>query len=746
MTEELMINNEVFRGDQDDYDAIREAVEKISNASQEQFETIKKEKWYNRVFDMITFSQKGKKRLAEQIGTIAEAQNIFIELLLRLSTNDTEISKMVSESMEYIRKISNQNNYLLSKIKRLEDISLGIKPDMDINKLSDKDKAVLSACLYKISDENEEASDEQINYANSVINYLGVDKQMDNPIAALENMDEDSKRRILACCMEYIFLKNSSVESYVDYKDFIEEFDFGKKTINTIKTQIDSLYKLRGCEGFFSKYNFENFEELDDIFVVEIENEIEVEDESEIVMEDEIISSILQIRAGETKTYRNKNLHISAFINCEGNLEIDHCVLYYNETEARDEITLARGARLSIKDSRIECMGFDKNPFISCEGENDICFETTTFVDCAYFLYSSHGCSFSMTGCELKNCYEDFIDVYINKKSLCNISDNIIRQDGLSSFYIENKDKFGHPKLISISSDRKVQFYDNRIFEEPQFKKVGVGEKDSDNKLCYFSCENAEVFNCWFVGLSTAIEVPWIKNSTFHKCLKAIDTCIAWRTSEKSLIDNCVFDNSTEIIYAKDDTRITNCRFVSCYNNLIFPQGFDGGVEIEFCQFINTKNMVEYKFPSSVSILFRRSKKSTSRTNYLRKCIFDGVELGDNFLVAASSVSEKPYDIVVRIEDCDFKNCSTKRSSGKIIKEYIQYDTLFKKNQDFLANKISNCTGLDKINKEGAEADNVEVKATTDDGKPIGSTLTADATGLDFVIGGPLGLSTLAGV
>lgn len=58
-----MINEEVYTVNQDDYDAIREAVKKLSSTSQEQFETIKKEKWYNRVFDMVTFSQKGKKDL-----------------------------------------------------------------------------------------------------------------------------------------------------------------------------------------------------------------------------------------------------------------------------------------------------------------------------------------------------------------------------------------------------------------------------------------------------------------------------------------------------------------------------------------------------------------------------------------------------------------------------------------------------------------------------------------------------------
>ena len=127
MGEEVRVNPEMYSGSQEDYDALKAAVKQLSSASQEQFETIKKEKWYNRVFDMVTFSQKGKKRIAEQVSTLAQAQQILIELLMRLSDNDSSVSRLVVESMEDIKRIQEQNLYLFSKIKKLEDISLGMK-------------------------------------------------------------------------------------------------------------------------------------------------------------------------------------------------------------------------------------------------------------------------------------------------------------------------------------------------------------------------------------------------------------------------------------------------------------------------------------------------------------------------------------------------------------------------------------------------------------------------------------------
>ena len=74
--------------------------------------------------------------------------------------------------------------------------------------------------------------------------------------------------------------------------------------------------------------------------------------------------------------------------------------------------------------------------------------------------------------------------------------------------------------------------------------------------------------------------------------------------------------------------------------------------------------------------------------------------MGEGFLIAAKNYHEKPNGATAYIEECVFNNCSTKRSSGKIIKEFILYDTMFKKDESFHANRIVNCKGLDKINLE----------------------------------------------
>lgn len=282
MKETLELKQDVFTGSSEDFGAIEKAISTLATASQAQFEDIKKEKWFNRVFNMLTFSHKNEIRVAEQIETVAQAQQIFVELLLRLSINDKRISQMLINSMENIQRLSEQDNYLLKRIKQLEDAVHDIRPDLDIKRLPDMAKDVLSACLFKISEKNERPSEDQKNYANAVLRYIDTDKQMVDPFAGLKTFDEDTRRRMLACCLEYIFLKDCSDSSYDEYNEFIDRFNLGTGTINEIKKQIQNTNKLRGAQGFYSKFEQDSYSDIniEDFFAIDFEvDEQEIDNE-----------------------------------------------------------------------------------------------------------------------------------------------------------------------------------------------------------------------------------------------------------------------------------------------------------------------------------------------------------------------------------------------------------------------------------------------------------------------------------
>lgn len=706
MREELIISEEtaVIQG-VEDYNYIREAIQRLSSASEDQFESIKKEKWYNRVFDMVTFSQKGKKRLAEQIGTLAQAQQVLIDLLLRLSVDNTEISKLVCESMEDIRKLQNQDLYLLSRIKKLENVSLGIKPDSDIRQLSDNGKRALAGCLYYLSAQSEEHSDNQRAYANNVLSFISTDVQMENPISALNMLDSDAKRIILSCCMEYMFLGECTSECYDDYEDFIDEFDIGSKTIKTIKGQIASFYSLRGVEGFLSKYIPENFDMIEDVFTIDIDENIENEVEDEIVERtDEYINSILQIKSGETKTFRNKIMHLSSYINCEGTLEFDNCIINYNETESGDEITIQEGASLRVTRSLIVCKGADCNYFITCKGNNEIEFENVDFQDCSYFIRSDNdddGINFSMINCELKNCYRGFVSVYIKDKFL--ILGSRIILENLSDFNksideaIEKGDKqYGRNYMFDIDGDTRLSrneattycFVDTQVVQNVNSDIVKKWDSIRSS-FGFIISKLMDYENCSFTNVTAYIYGRSFKSCKFFECENIYTT---YDYKQDAEIDNCTFTKCKNVIRCDGKTTIKNCKFESCSERLI--DGAYNGTKIEFCEFHN----IEYSSDSQ-NELFVNSiicfEENGEKGNVLSKCKFDTVNLKNAYIVSVD-IRDKIKGKSVRIEGCDFMNCNTNMPQGELIKKDAYYYPIFSSKRKVCSDlvAIESCKGL----------------------------------------------------
>ena len=687
MREELIINEETagIQG-ADDYACIKEAVQKLSNASEDQFESIKKEKWYNHVFDMVTFSQKGKKRLAEQIGTLAQAQQVLIELLLRLSENDNQISQIVADSLEDIRRIQEQNIYLLSRIKKLEDFSLGIKPDNDIRQLSDNDKRVLSACLYDLSQKEDSPSEAQQKYANNVLSFIGTDIQMENPWSVIEKLNEDSRRRILSCCMEYIFLKDCSEDSFDDYEDYIDEFDFGNKTIKLLQGQISSFYKLRGAEGFISKYVSENYEAIEDFFSIELDDEIQEGDTEIIERSDEMISSILQIPKGETKVFSNKNIHISAFINCEGEIIFDNCIVNYNESKESDEITLNKGANLKLVNSTVMCMGGDPRYFIQCQGNNNVLINNCTFVDCSYFLSSTEGIDFLMSESSLVNCYEGFLNC--SSWQRCEIVGNTISIDKIRDFN-RNIEFEGTSGLWRASCMFKLSQYsddEDVVFENNTIKQL-EGYEDKD----YFSLIEGtpKVIKCTFLNTTIDTHGKYFSECRFENCSRCIEGDKTW-SDKNVLVDKCDFVRCRYAIKSREPILIRNCTFRECNGTII-----EGSVSIEFCNFIDNEYVVDKQSIFSVDnpslILFVKEDYSNEQC-HLKKCRFENCKVTDAYIVAPKvySKTKKKFGFIA---DCDFVNCISNKGLFYFDSNYF---TLFTDKEKISKDLIDvrNCRGV----------------------------------------------------
>ncbi|MCD8121270.1 MAG: right-handed parallel beta-helix repeat-containing protein [Clostridiales bacterium] len=542
--------------------------------------------------------------------------------------------------------------------------------------------------------------------------------------------------------MKYYGINKPTV--IIDSKNIV---DWKQKNILLENVNYDDKYQsIVSKEDAKENLNFPNKSKIEHVFAEQpitksMKLDGEIKNNDKIIdpknLQEELISEQTQIGSDEKKYYKYKNIHIVGSVYCSGTLEFDHCIINYNEFGA-GMIELVGGSNLKITNSVVICKGVHGRSLFGNDMigiVDNVIIDRTDFVDCSFFFDCNVRESFTLMNCNMKNCSAGFIKIYAGR-NVTKIKNNTIVQNDLSAFnkmYIVSNG-YVDCCLIDIQSglhyDEKqhVDFCNNYIEEDSHFREMLFTVTSKADYSFQYICggTSAKVLNCTFKGISSRIEAAIVKNCKFQNCLEGVvlgDRINA--NGFEALIDNCIFKNCTRIITVYRDTRISNCQFISCYDELIESSRHGkGGVTIDNCQFFNIKYSGEYgENENKASIVLSRDGKSSSNSNFIRNCIFDGAELNAAFLIKARDNEYEPYGTVIFIENCNFKNCTTKRQSGKIIKEYLRhYPLIGKKAKYFHANEIQNCTGLDKINKEGFRKELVEIKTRSTSGELIGYT------------------------
>ena len=275
MKENLLVLNRNIESE--DIDSIALAIKKLSTSSENQFNELKNERWFNRLFNMITFSNKKNIRLAEQINTLAQAQEILIRVLLLLSEKSSEISELVKNNTKDIEKLGKNDIYLLNRIKKLEDKVFSIKREIKLENLSLQAKEILSACLKELSTLFDYTNDNQKLYVNFILNQLNIDRvEYNNLELAIDELDSNNeKTQILISCLEYIYLKNNNfniLKTNYQILNFIEMFYFSEKKIDEIKNQVE---RDSNFDGIIFRYGNDYNENFDDAFLLDFIDDIE---------------------------------------------------------------------------------------------------------------------------------------------------------------------------------------------------------------------------------------------------------------------------------------------------------------------------------------------------------------------------------------------------------------------------------------------------------------------------------------
>ena len=255
MNNQLQIDYDLYYK-QNNFSDLKRAVTTLTTVTEQQFKVIKNEKWYTRLFDCVTFSNKKNKRIALQIKSLAQAQSVLAEMLIMLSERDKQVLELLCQNTNDIQELSKICGFLANKIQYLQNsIAFGIHNAEDINELSEIGKQTLSGCLYELNSiYNGRSSTLQQEYANNIRKIIKYESTVDNLKLALETLEEKDRRLILTCCMEYIFLRMDRIMFYLRTKKFIEKFNIGNSSIKVIKNRTKATCRLIGKKGLANKY------------------------------------------------------------------------------------------------------------------------------------------------------------------------------------------------------------------------------------------------------------------------------------------------------------------------------------------------------------------------------------------------------------------------------------------------------------------------------------------------------------
>jgi len=706
----LSVNREEFT-----LDDVKEAIEQIFVNQVEDFYSLKGEKWYKHLLNAVTFGSDRKKKIINDIRSLSALQALFMKVYCEnYKDQDKQLNDLVSSLMK-------TNN----TVKKLYmSCVVGVKPQARLDSLSDVDQNILLQMIAYYKSENGKERDFQ-QYRASISKNLGIglpEGSLDPK--QLEKVAGTSAKVIFRCLMEMRSIDaTDTLPGYIE--DAVDDLTISNNSKLSIESEVIREVESFGSDYLLIKYSDDISDNIEDTLkdmdlvdkVADMGVETEVADNCEIEISDEIINTILQIKPDETKIFSNKRIHLNTFINCEGTIIFDRCILYYNENDCLGKIIFGVNGSIVIRNTLVICRGYCDKAFVTSDGNLKILFERSTFENCSNFLHACSASDFVMTKCMLHNCIGGFIDIIYCESNAKIISNHFI-EDAIIDFNLQNETYSDSViRITHCQNDSTVLFEGNTIQETSSFK-INFIKNPHSFWLVYFNSPDSIVRECTFNEISFPINATCFVRSKFERCDRGIK--ISWHRTIDSIIEDCVFINCTNVI--EDALKISNCLFDSCRDHLI-SGGFEGGLGIEYSQFINIQctHFKEKAYDSACITLYRSAK--SNRKNSIRNCIFDGAKLDNRFLIMADGY-EKPKGTVGDIQDCIFKNCATNRPSNKIIKEYMSYFNLFKQEKTVLANIISNCSGLDNVNKENDTSSVTDIKKISTGGDPIGSLST----------------------
>lgn len=644
-----------FGEDSEDYSYLEQAIQNITQNNNQNLEAMRNEKWFNRIFNLITLSNKKSIKVSEQITSIAQAQDILIEILKRLSNTDTKIDNMVLENSKNIERLYGYTEILTRKVKQLlNKVIAGIDEELNINDLNDEEKIILSSLLTHVASTYVHTSEDQKEFADKTLRYLGVNNSSIEIENAIESLDSTSKRKVLLqILLEYGFLYNKDFDFKEEFEEIIDYFDFGNKTIKSLKSKIEDIYHLRGIDGFTWFINYED--NYNDYFEFEIEKTEETvfENDKQLIenkygiktdetLREEIIED-LEIPYGETLKYENCKLSIKGEIRIEGNLLLKN-----------SSINLVEGFEtIKVNEGRVNIINCDFNSPILKKDEDDK--EETIFLTSFKYkdIFDTYTSNIYIEGCLFDisipfNSHDCGSFISIKKSKFTKIlgeeifinSEKLFMEECVFENQFVSKEKIQEEiNSNNVFKDEEEIDVIKNYFYQPVFESDVIEIKNSTFNTIYnvfYSYESLKDYNSNYTDCTNIYDglehMVNVQNTDFYNCEKI------FRGNVNGLLLDSKFENCNIIFMNTNGCEVKDCLF----DNVVNFAEIASGLKISDCKFQNANFNEKYPLGNLPQGYIGFSVFKESESSEIRRCIFENINLEDNYLVKVKLI-EKPY-------------------------------------------------------------------------------------------------------
>lgn len=685
---EVDFNIESFGNDENDIQYLKTAIDNLTNESEKQFQTIKNEKWFTRIIDLATLSNKKDIRMSQQISNIAQAQDILIELLKRLSATDVKIDNMLLNSMNQIEQLYNHTEKLALKVVDLkEQMIYGINQSKNINDLKDIEKTVLYNLLQEASKTFEHTTVEQQQFADSLFRYLQLEHSTVNLPESINQLDSIAiKKVLLQLLLEYGFLNNRTFNFNRTFEEIVEMFDFGNKTINQIKDTIQNIFQLRGVDGF----SWFNPVILEHEFFIDLEIEESSDQESEDFKEKELftLEPIIVVNQNETEVIKNKIINLSSIITVKGKLKFENCEI--NITDDFVPITLKTGV--------IDFIGCQIRAICNQEyliGTNDnselniinTSIKTTTTI-----------CN-SVNNLNITNCY-----IECNVDTLIYCSNLNILNSQFKGFLDEKNNRLN---LVRIKSEGDLTKVENSTFINIEFYSTNTIKLWNCNfkERCDFTTiADSQISNTKFIDLKKDVNLSYFKITDCE--IKGNETNLFDMNLFDCTVKDTNFENINQLYL--DNTKIENSRIYNIldlevmgsdrFDSVIFDKCksifiHDGDNEFYNSTFSNViYNNEKDEYESFIKWIVTKENKFTTT---IEGCLFNNIKVFEGFVIELTCF-EKIKDVKLKVENCIFKNCKSENKSLVKLEDFY-YPKFSKNSRHLILGQEKNNIGIENI-------------------------------------------------